>query len=126
MAKDSEGRLLIIQTSGVDTPKRTYAPLFFAVTARAMDFEVKVWFTMKGVTQVVKGEAEKVELVKGSGTTLKTWLDRCIDEGVELLACHQALEVEGLGKDDLIDGVEIAGAASIVDMTFEADRVLCF
>jgi hypothetical protein len=126
MAENSEGKLLIIQTSGVNTPKRTYAPLFFAVTARAMGFEVTVWFTMEGVSQVVKGKAEKVELVKGSGITLKTWIDRCKDEGVELLACHQALEVEGLGKDDLVDGVEIAGAASIVDMTFEADRVLCF
>lgn len=126
MAKDSEGKLLILQTSGVDTPKRTYAPLFFAVTAAAMDFDVTVWFTMRGITQVVKGEAEKIELIKGSGVTLKTWIDRCKDEGVELLACHQALEVEGLGKEDLIDGVEIAGAAAVIDMAFEADRVLTF
>ncbi|MDI6800153.1 MAG: DsrE family protein [Actinomycetota bacterium] len=126
MAGDSEGKLLIIQSSGVDEPKRTYAPLFFAVTAKAMDLDVTIWFTMKGATQVVKGAAEKIELVKGSGITLKTWLDRCKEEGVELLACHQALEVEGLTEDDLIEGVEMAGAASIVDMTFEADRVLCF
>lgn len=119
-------RLLIFQTSGINTPKRTYAPLFFAVTAAAMDIEAIVWFTMEGVTQLVKGAAEKVELVKGSGVTLKTWLDRCIKEGVKLYACHQALEVEGLKKEDLIEGVEMIGAAAAIDLCLEADCVMYF
>jgi len=127
MEEELEGkRLLIIQTSGIKTPKRTYAPLFFAVTAVAMDLDVTIWFTMEGVSQVRRGEAEKIELVKGSGVTLKTWLDRCIEEGVKLYACHQAMEVEGMEKEDLIDGCEMAGAASAIDMIFDADRVMYF
>lgn len=127
MEEELEGkRILILQTSGVDTPKRTYAPLFFAVTARAMDLDVVIWFTMAGVTQVKRGEAEKIELVKGSGTTLKTWLDRCVEEGVKLYACHQAMEVEGMKKEDLIEGCEMIGAASIIDMIFDTDRVMYF
>jgi len=126
MSDEDEDTLLIFQTSGIDTPKRTYAPLFFATTAAAMDIETTMWFTMGGVTQLKKGNAEKVELVEGSGVTLKTWLDRALEAGVRICACHQALEVENWTREDLIDGVEIIGAASVIDMCFEAGHVMYF
>lgn len=119
-------KVLILQTSGVETPKRTYAPLFFAVTAAAMDMEVKMYFTMEGPSQLKKGEAEKVELVKGSGVTLKTWLDRALENRVRLLACLQAMEVYGYGREDLMEGVEIVGAASLFDLIDESDTVMYF
>lgn len=119
-------RLLIFQTHGVAEPKRTYAPLFFALTAAAMDMQVAVWFSMEGVTQLRKGAAEQVELEPGSGVTLKTWLDQAREAGVELLACPQAVGLEKMTEADLIEGVRMVGVAGVLHRCLEADRVMFF
>lgn len=124
--EDETKSFLILQTSGLREPKRTYAPLYIATTAAIMDMDVTLWFTMEGVSQLKKGEAEKVELVQGSGVTLKTWLDRARDAGVNFMVCAQAMEAEGLSMEDIIDGCELAGAASIVDLSLAADQVMYF
>ncbi len=124
--EDDTQSFLILQTSGLREPKRTYAPLYIATTAAVMEMDVALWFTMEGVSQLKKGEAEKVELVTGSGVTLRTWLDRAMDAGVRFMVCAQAMEAEGLTMDDIIDGCEMVGAAAIVEMTIEADQVMYF
>jgi predicted peroxiredoxin len=126
MVDETSGSFLILQTSGIREPKRTYAPLYIATAAAAMDMDVTIWFTMEGVTQLRRGEAEKIELVAGSGITLRTWLDRARDAGVKFLVCAQAMEAEGLSLDEMIDGCDVAGAAAIVDMSLEVDQVMYF
>jgi len=126
MTEEKPKKLLILQTSGVREPRRTYAPLYIATTAAAMDMDVTIWFTMEGVSLLRQGAAEKIELVEGSGVTLKTWLDRAQKAGVKFLSCAQAMEGESLHKDELIEGCELAGAAGIIDMSFEADQVMYF
>ena len=125
--EDLEGkRILVIQTHGVDTPTRTYSPLYYAVAAAAMEMEVMVWFTMNGTNQLRKGEAEKVELVPGSGTTLKTMLQMCLDNEVKLSVCQQSMALWDMQPDDLIDGVKILGATSIIDLALSYDHVMYF
>ncbi|OGK85354.1 MAG: hypothetical protein A2X52_02995 [Candidatus Rokubacteria bacterium GWC2_70_16] len=119
-------RLLIFQTHGVLHPHRTYAPLFFALTAAAMDLKVAVWFSMEGVTQLRKGAAERIELEAGSGVTLAHWLRQAQEAGVELMACAHAMGVEKMTEADLIDGVRIVGVAGALDRCLEADRVMYF
>lgn len=121
-----EKSILILQTSGLREPKRTYAPLYLATSAACMDIDVEIWFTMEGVTLLKAGAAERVELVPGSGITLRTWFDRARDAGVRFTVCAQALETEPYGIDDLVEGCELAGAASIVDRVFSVDRVMYF
>ncbi len=123
---EGDQSILIMQTSGLREPKRTYAPLYLATTAAAMDMKVYLWFTMEGVTQLTRGAGDAIELVPGSGVTLATWLHRARKSGVNFLVCAQALEAEGLGIDDLIDGCEMRGAAAIIDLTLEVDRVMYF
>jgi len=38
--------------------------------------------------------------------------DICIESGVKMIACQMTMDVFGYTKDDFIDGVEFAGAAS--------------
>lgn len=123
---DEVKKFLILQTSGLREPKRTYAPLYIATTAAIMDMDVTVWFTMEGVSLLKKGEAEKIELVGGSGVTLRTWIDRARDAGVKFMVCAQAMEAEHLDLDAIIGDCEMVGAASIIDMSLEADRVMYF
>ena len=127
MSDDHEGKkILVIQTHGVETPRRTYSPLFYAMAAAAMEMEVMVWFTMDGTNQLKKGEAEKVQLDPKSDVTLKTMLEQAMDSEVELRVCQQSMALWDMTEADLIDGVEILGATSIIDLALEADHVMYF
>ena len=127
MSDDFEGKkILVIQTHGVETPRRTYSPLFYAMAAAAMEMETLVWFTMDGTSQLKKGAAEKVKLDPSSDVTLKTMLEQAMDADVELRVCQQSLALFDMTVDDLIDGVEILGATSIIDLSLGADHVMYF
>lgn len=126
MAELEGKRILVIQTHGVDTPTRTYSPIYYAVAAAAMEMDVMMWFTMNGTNQLKKGEAEKVSLVPESGVTLKTMLAMALDNEVKLRVCQQSLTLWNMEPEDLIDGVEILGATSIIDLALEYDHVMYF
>ena len=127
MSEDHEGkRILVIQTHGVETPRRTYSPLFYAMAAAAMEMDVMVWFTMDGSNQLKKGAAEKVKLDPTSDVTLKTMLEQTLDAEVKLRVCQQSLALFAMTTDDLIDDVEILGATSIIDLALEANHVMYF
>ncbi|MHB0867559.1 MAG: DsrE family protein [Thermoleophilia bacterium] len=126
MPEETPKKILILQTSGVREPRRSYAPIYIATSAAAMDMEVSVWFTMEGVTLLKLGVAESIELVPGSGVTLKTWMDRARQAGVKFLVCAQAMEGETMTMSDIMPDCELAGAASIVDLSLEADQVFTF
>jgi len=117
-------RILYVQTSGVDTPEKTYTPFILATTAVAMGIEATVYFLIKGVTVVKKGEAEKIKL--GSFPTLKEVMDQAVKAGVKLLVCEQSCMLLGIPRGDFVNPAEIVGAATLNDLVLDADAVLCF
>ena len=124
---DGEGKkILVIQTHGVDTPRRTYSPLFYAMAAAAMGMEVMVWFTMDGTNQLKRGAAEKVKLDPTSDVTLKTMLEQTMDSDVKLRVCQQSMALWNMKQEDLIPGVEILGATSIIELALGADHVMYY
>ena len=52
-------KILYMQTSGVDTPERTYAPFILAATASAMGLDATIYFVIKGVTVVKKAKLRR-------------------------------------------------------------------
>jgi hypothetical protein len=117
-------KILYVQTSGIDTPERLYAPFILAMTAKAMDLEPAIYFLIKGVTVLKKGAADSIKL--GSFPTLKEVMDQAISTGIKMYACTQSCEMIGMPKGDLIEGVTVAGAATVNDLVLEADGVLYF
>ena len=127
MTEDPEGKkILVIQTHGIETPRRTYSPLFYAMAATAMEMEAMVWFTMDGTSQLAKGAAEKVQLDPTSDVTLKTMLEQAMEADVELRVCQQSMALFDMTQDDLIEGVGILGATSIIELALNADHVMYF
>ncbi len=118
--------ILIIQSSGLREPRRSYAPLYLAVSAAVMDMDVCVWFMMEGVTLLKRGIGETLELAPDSGVTLGTWLDRAREARVKFFACAQAMEAENLSLEDVVEGCEVRGMASLIDMIMEVDKVMYF
>lgn len=117
-------RILYVQTSGVDTPERTYAPFVLATTAAMMNIDATIYFLIKGVTVVKKGEAEKIKL--GSFPSLKEVIDQATRAGVKLQVCEQSTQLLGLSRGDFIPEAKVVGAATLNDLALDADAILCF
>ena len=117
-------KILYVQTSGVDTPERTYAPFVLAATAAAMGIDATIYFVIKGVTVVKKGAAENVKV--GEFPTLKQVMDQAIKAGVKLTVCEQSCMLLGISRGEFIPEAKIVGAATLNDMVLDADAVLCF
>lgn len=116
--------LVYVVTSGTDTPERLYAPFILATTAKSMDFNATIYFIIRGVTVIKKGEAEKIKL--GNFPSLKDVIDQAIEAGVELMVCDQSTQVLGLERGDYIDAAKIVGASTLNDLAVNADGILTF
>ncbi|MGD0978695.1 MAG: DsrE family protein [Candidatus Bathyarchaeia archaeon] len=117
-------KILYVQTSGVDTPERAYAPFILATTAAMMNLDATVYFVIKGITLVKKGEAEKIKM--GSFPSLKEVLDQAVKAGVKLVVCEQSCGLMGIPRGDFTKESQIVGAATLNDLALNADAVLCF
>jgi predicted peroxiredoxin len=117
-------RILYVQTSGVDTPMRLYSPVVLATVAASMDVDATVYFLGKGITVVKTGEADKIQM--GDFPPLSEMMQRATDAGVKFLVCDQSSQLMGLSRGDYIDGVEVVGAATLIDMSLDADAILSF
>lgn len=47
-------------------------------------------------------------------------LDVCVEGGVKLLGCQMSMDVMGIKKEQLVDGVEVAGAGTFLGYAAEA------
>ncbi len=121
---NAKKKILYVQTSGVDTPERTYAPFILAATATAMGLEATIYFVIKGITVVKKGAAEQVRI--GQFPTLRQAMDQAIKAGVKLVVCEQSCMLLDIARGDFIPEASVVGAATLNDMALDADAVLCF
>jgi len=116
--------ILYVQTSGIDTPERLYAPFILAMTAQAMELDASIYFLIKGITVLKRGAAEKIKI--SNFPTLKEIMDQAMKAGVKIYACAQSCDLLNMPKGDLITGVTVAGAATVNDLVLDADGVLYF
>ncbi len=117
-------KILYVQTSGVDTPRRLYSPVVLGMTAQAMDIDATIYFLGLGITVVKKGEAEKVK--EGSFPTLKEMMDQAAAAGVKFLVCEQSTQLLNMDRGDFISQAEIVGAATLNDLVLDADGTMWF
>ncbi|MDH5482908.1 MAG: DsrE family protein [Candidatus Bathyarchaeota archaeon] len=117
-------KILYVQTSGIDSPERAYAPFILATTATMMNIDATIYFLIKGITLVKKGEAEKIKL--GSFPSLKDVMNQAVKAGVKLLVCEQSCNLLGIPRGDFTSEANVVGAATLNDLTLSADAVLCF
>jgi peroxiredoxin family protein len=61
---------------------------------------------------------------KGGVPTIPDLLEMAKENGVRLIACHMSLDVLGIKKEELIDGLEFSGAGAFLDYAADADITL--
>ena len=121
----ADDKVMIIMTSGPDTPHRCATPFFFASLAVAMENEVTMFFTIDGTLLLKKGMAETV-YPKAGGKPVSGFLQDAMDAGVNFLACTASMELHDLKSEDLIDGVKMVGGATMWQVAEECKTVLTF
>lgn len=53
--------------------------------------------------------------------TIEELRDICLESGVRLIGCEMTMDVFGFSKDDFIEGIDFAGAATFLDFAVDAD-----
>jgi hypothetical protein len=117
-------KILYVQTSGIDSPKRLYSPFVLGMTAQAMDIEATIYFLGLGITVVKKGEADTVR--EGSFPTVKEIMDQAIAAGVKLLVCEQSTQLLNIDRGAFIPEAKVVGAATLNDLVLDADATMWF
>jgi len=65
-------------------------------------------------------------MAKANVAKLSELLEMAVEGGVRLIACQMSMDVMGIKKEDLIDGVEIGGAATFIDFASKDAIALTF
>lgn len=111
-----------------------YPALILGINSRRMGMDATVFYTFMGIEIIRKGGADKVKFIPPGVmgaipgmAGMATWmmrkkidgagippLDELMDmarlEGVKFVACKMTMDMMGLTKDDLIEGVEVQTA----------------
>jgi uncharacterized protein len=121
----ADDKVMIIMTSGPDTPRRCATPFFFASLGVAMEYDVTMFFTIDGTLLLKKGLAEII-YPKAGGKPVSDFIKDAIDGGVKLLACTASTELHDLQPSDLIDEVKMVGGATMWQLAEDCKTVLTF
>jgi uncharacterized protein len=121
----ADDKVMIIMTSGPDTPRRCATPFFFASLAVAMEYDVTMFFTIDGTLLLKKGLAETI-FPKAGGKPVSDFIQEALEGGVKFLACTASTELHDLQVSDLIDGVKMVGGASMWQLAEDCKTVLTF
>ncbi|MBI5739237.1 MAG: DsrE/DsrF/DrsH-like family protein [Nitrospirae bacterium] len=70
-------------------------------------------------TMMMKGMMKKI-----NWPTVPELIDMCRESGVKMIACSPTLEMTGVKKEDLVEGVTVAGAAEFLNFALDADITL--
>ena len=105
-------QLVLKVTVGADAPERCAQGFTVAATAIAGGAEVSVWLTGEASWFAVAGRAEAFDLPQSA--PLHELRDAVLAGG-RLTLCTQCAARRGIGPDDVLPGVRIAGAQTFVE-----------
>ncbi|WP_327006557.1 DsrE family protein [Dactylosporangium sp. NBC_01737] len=104
--------LVIKTTAGADAPERCSQAFTVAATALAGGVPTSLWLTGESAWFALPGRAAQFELPHSA--PLADLLEAILAGGTVTL-CTQCAARRGIGPDDVIPGVRIAGAAVFVE-----------
>lgn len=80
---------------------------------------------LPGMTAVATGMMNSW-MKKANVAKLSELLEMAVESGVRIIACQMSMDVMGIKKEDLIDGLEIGGAATFLEFASENAITLTF
>jgi predicted peroxiredoxin len=119
-------KILMMLTSGPDTPERCAAPFFFATGAAKMGHDVTLFFTMQATQLLKKGVADHI-CAKAGGRPIIEFIHGALNAGVKFYICSASLELNDIAQIDLIDEADnLVSSIFLTRQGLESDLVLSF
>ena len=104
--------LVIKLTAGADDPERCSQAFTVAATAVASGVDVSLWLTGESAWFALPGRAADFSLPHAA--PLPDLLAAVLSGG-QLTLCTQCAARRGIGEEDVLDGVRVAGAAAFLE-----------
>jgi len=108
-------------------------PMIIAQGALAMGMEVNIFYTFFGLQGLLKKYKPKMpgiyslftgmiqkRMAKQKIMSYKEFMASNIEMGANVYACNMSMEMMGWKKEDMFNGVKIAGVAKMLDMAADA------
>lgn len=119
-------KYLFVVSTGTNEPKKAFSPFYYANASAAMGFDTTMFFLAEGPSLIKKGIAENIKTTE-DGEPLKKVIDISVRSGVKMLCCSTAAKVIWKMKDeDLMEGVQFAGAATLLEMTADPNVAVLY
>jgi len=119
-------KILMMLTSGPETPERCAAPFFFATGAAKMGHEVTLFFTMQATQLLKRGVAEQV-CAKQGGRPVSQFIRNALEAGVKFYICSASLELNDISQAELIEEADnLVSSIFLTKKGLESDLVLSF
>ncbi|AIG63753.1 sulfur reduction protein DsrE [Corynebacterium atypicum] len=118
------GKYVVSITHGGEDADRASVGFVVANAALGSAQDTMVWLSCEGVRLAEKGVAETVH--EEGLTPLKEMLDTFIAGGGKVYACGTCATKRNLGPEDMIDGAEITGAATLVAFTADSTPTVTY
>jgi peroxiredoxin family protein len=80
---------------------------------------------LPGMTPAATWMMKNLYFGKHHVATISELLEQCKELGVKLIACQMTMDVLGFKREELLDEVEVAGAATFLAFAREAHTTLC-
>ncbi|GGJ73664.1 peroxiredoxin family protein [Anoxybacillus voinovskiensis] len=114
-----------------------YKVFNIATAAAATEGEVAIFFTFEGLNLIHKEAYKQLPMPAGKEhfqegfekanvPSIPELVAMAQELGVKMIACQMTMDVMGLEKDQFVDGVDVAGAATFLSFAKDADITLTF
>lgn len=117
-------KLVVVVTNGLDNERSSVA-WSVANGGIASDFDVTMFLVSSGVDWVRKGAAEVARL-NPLDPPAKDMIQGILDNGGTIMACPPCAQIRGYDKEDLIDGVTMAGSVAMLEKVSQGASTLSF
>jgi predicted peroxiredoxin len=117
-------KLVVVVTNGLDNERSSVA-WSVANGGIASGMEVHMFLVSSGVDWVRRGAAAVARL-NPLDPPLMEMIERVIDNGGRIMVCPPCAQVRGYDRENLIDGVELAGSVSMHGLILEGAAALTF
>jgi len=105
---------------GPYTKERPFTALRFAYTAALDENTVKIFLFEDAIFCVKKNQAP------ANIYNIQEWLQKCLDEGVEITACGVCMKARGVDASELIPGVKTGTMEMALENVKSCEKQLFF
>lgn len=119
-----EKKLVVVVTNGFNDERSSVA-WSVANGGIASGFKVTMFLVSSGADWVRKGAAAVARL-NPLDPPVKDMIENIMDSGGTIMVCPPCAAVRGYEKEDLIDGVEMAGSVAMLGVVSEGASTLTF